>query len=186
MLDLNAAIDRARAEQGESPIDRAVAVREDLKTIFIAPSPPELPDDGVLQYTVVTSIWDVREVADRTVMLLDVGADADLLKLICSNGPLLGLSLRVLAGLPGSHYSVEFDSITWELERVAYAPFLSEIRLAAETEQQRRASLLSGHDVERQQYVRSDGSVRVDGKIGLASAVTGSTTEDESDDEEYA
>lgn len=178
MLDLEYAVNQARAAEGQAPIDGSP---EPIVTrpIFVAPASDELPDDGILQYMVVASVYDMKDVPERCVALFDMQRSAEVFKLVCANAPLFGLELRALVGVPGSAYPIQFDEATWNLERVAYAPLISEIRLAAETEQQRRASLLSGHDIERAQYTRSNGTVRVDHKIDLATTEADDGLEDE-------
>lgn len=156
-----------------------------IREVLVAPNPDELPDDGVLTYVVVTSVYDLKDVKEQSVLLIDVETDAELLDLIQQSGPLLGISTRVLVGLPTAEYSRRFDELTWQSERVSYAPLLSEYSIRRQVDDQTRIRNMTAHDHERAQYTRGDGSVRHDRTIVLASAMDKATVDaDDVDAEE--
>lgn len=161
----------------------AQALKESgIKTILVAPLPDVLPDDGLLQYTAVTSVYDLPSVPDRSVALFDVQKDLDLLRLIQNNGPLLGVDTKVLVGLPTAEYTTSFDEAVWQSDRVAYAPLLSELSIATEVAAQTAVKKMTQHDHERAQYTRRDGSVKVDERVVLASSMDKSDVSSEDDE----
>lgn len=133
--------------------------KEDVKVCFVAPLPEEVPDDGVLSYRTIETIYDVASVEDRQVMLFHPLAH-NVLKCLAENTATFKLRLVVLSGLPGSLYSAEFEKNTWNLERASYPTLINDIKHAAMLQDTRAAQNMSQHDRERAQYTRSDGSVK--------------------------
>lgn len=131
----------------------------ELRQILVAPNPDKLPDDGMLQYVVVASVYDFKTLPDRSVALFDPAA-FDVLKLAVENASLFGLSLQCLVGLPSSDYSVDFEGIVWPIEKIAYAPFISEMSLMLDVRLQEELASETTYDAERRQYVRDNGSVK--------------------------
>lgn len=145
----------------------AVADEQDAKEFFVAPVTEQLPDDGVLEYATIESIYDISSVADRSVVQFS-HSQIPLLKLICENTAILGLRPTVLSGLPGAEYTAAFDSATWSAERVAYSPLISELTLAAEVRDQLSASQLTTHDKEKMNYTRKNGTVKAQTDFDIA------------------
>lgn len=141
------------------PEDKAKALTREMRTLYIAPNPPELPDDGLLNYVVFSSLQDFWSIEDRSVCLVDM-TNPDLLKVLVNFKSLLEVNLVVMLGIPKVEYSVLFDDAVWELERVSYSTFISELALALEARNNTEAINATEHDKERKSYVRTNGSVK--------------------------
>lgn len=129
------------------------------KMLFVAPSNDKSPDDGVLTYSTVETLFDLANIPDRTVVLFR-NDQTQTLKCVCDNSVLFDLELRVLTGLPETDYNADFESAVWSLDKVAYLPFLSELRLATEIEDQRAANQMTAYDREKVGYTRKSGAVK--------------------------
>lgn len=130
------------------------------KSILVCPSTPELPDDGMLNFVRIANVFDIKDVPTQSVVQFD-HMQLDMLKLVCDNAAVLNLDVRLLVGVPNSEYTADFDAATWQLERVAYAPFLTDLRLAKELGEQLAEESATAYDIERKAIERSDGSVKV-------------------------
>lgn len=139
--------------------ERKDADEEADKTLFIAPSPDELPSDGVLFYATIETIYDIGSVPDRSVILVR-DDQTELVRCIADNTKLFGVKLTTLTGLPSANYSVAFDEATWAFDKVAYAPFISDLRVAGEIESQLEAQNRTQYDVEKASYTRKTGEVK--------------------------
>lgn len=174
------------AEVVQRGVKRERDLREaGIRSVLVAPLPDVLPDDGLLKFVPITSVYELSQVETGTVILIDTERDLDLLKLIQANGPLLGLDTKVLVGLPTADYTVGFDEVVWQSDRVSYAPLLSELSIGEQLKSQTRIEEMTQHDHERAQYTRNDGTVKVDERIVLASAMRkpdSSSGEDEGED----
>lgn len=131
----------------------------DLKVLFVAPAPRELPEDQVLSYQVITSIYEFRDIEARSCVLI---ADDmfETVELVSQHPDKFGVRLVRIEGLPGANYSVGFDGAVWNTDRVSYNALISEINMVRDAEEASRIKDMSVHDVERQQYTRADGSVK--------------------------
>jgi hypothetical protein len=132
----------------------------DVKSILVCPSTVEVPDDGMLNFVRIANVFDLRDVPSQSVVQFD-HMQHDMLKLICDNAAVMNLEVRLLVGLPEAEYTADFDSVTWQLERIAYAPFLTDLRLAKELGKQLEEESATAYAVERRTVERSDGSVKV-------------------------
>lgn len=154
------------------------------KTLFVAPSPDELPDDGVLEYVTVETIFDLKTVPDRSVVLVRE-EQLEMIRCIAENSTVFDLKFATLTGLPGANYSVSFDEATWAFDKVAYAPFISELRVAGEIESQLEAQNRTVHDVEREKYTRKTGEVKAHTNFSLARSSDDITDFDTAEDTEF-
>lgn len=152
-MDLEAAIEQQRG------VNAAAAEAKGEKLLYVMPFDGVTPDDGLLKYAQVTSVYDFQNIADRTVVMFDE-KDFDVLSCVVANQGLFNLNLVVLVGVPQADYTVTFDGIVWSLERVSYAPFLSELSIALEAEKQRVSSEENQYDREKKHYTRASGSVK--------------------------
>lgn len=143
----------------EQFINDEVVPKSVVKTLFVAPLGAEIPDDGMLEYSSVEKVYDLSATPDRNVVLFSPAA-LPVLKCITENSVLFGLELRVLSGLPKTEYTSDFDSIVWNLERVAYSPLLNELRVQSDIEKQLESQSVFQHDDERKSFTRSNGSVK--------------------------
>lgn len=139
------------------------------KMLFVAPASDKSPDDGVLTYSTIESVFDVAAVPDRSVVIFRADQIA-MLKCFCENEGLFGLEMRVLTGLPETDYTADFDNATWSLDRVSYLPFLSELRLASEMESQLSAINETAYDREKAGYTRKTGLVKEHTKFDKVTA----------------
>jgi len=134
-------------------------VEKEVKTFFVAPAPVEEPQDGILSYFNVSSIYDVAKAPERAV--LTFAPDAyDILGVLSSNTRVFGLRLVVLQGVPGSEYIADFDKHSWNLEKASYHALVADIKFSVEQDEQLRAAQATVHDREKAQYTRADGSVK--------------------------
>jgi len=136
-----------------------IVENSERKPLLVMPHTPELPNDGVLEYVSAESVYDFGKLEPGVVV--QIATDKyDVLKLVADNQILFGVQLRVLSGVPGADYDTEFDQVTWSLERIAYAPYVSELALEIEVEKQGKLDSASQHDRERAQFTRADGTVK--------------------------
>ena len=135
------------------------AVEEGRKSLLIAPMTNEIPNDGILNYVTIASVYDIKHLPAHSVVMVGQ-ADDPAYRVIIENQRVFGVALRVLTGVPGADYSTDFDQLIWSLERVAYAPLVSEIALAREVDAQAKSNNATQHDRERAQFTRADGSVK--------------------------
>lgn len=158
-MDIQAALSDSEEMRSQN-----VDAKPASKMLFVAPANDKSPDDGVLTYSTVEKIFDLSGVPDRTVVLFRED-QAPMLKCLCDNTALFDLELRVLTGLPETDYSANFDSAVWSLDKVAYLPFLSELRLATEIENQLAANEMTAYDREKASYTRKSGTVKAHSKF---------------------
>lgn len=140
--------------------------KEASKMLFVCPASEHSPDDGVLVFSSIEKILDVATVPDRGVILFRPDQIA-ILKCLCDNTTLFDLELRVLTGMPETDYSADFESAVWSLDKVAYLPFLSELRLATEIGEQLAASEMTDYDKEKASYTRKSGKVKEHAKYEI-------------------
>lgn len=131
----------------------------DLKILFVAPAPREMPEDGVLHYEVLTDVYDFDRIEARSCVLIadDV---LDVAELVAKHPVLFGVRMVRLDGIPGANYSVEFESSVWNTDRVAYNALISEINMVKEAEEAASINSASVHDLEKKQYTRANGTVK--------------------------
>lgn len=148
---------------------KRVLDESERKIVFVMPSTGSLPDDGVLVYSVLESIYDWKSTIPGSVV--QVPSDKiDLLVLTVENQIVFGVSLKALTGVPTADYDLPFDQAIWSLDRVSYAPLLSELALDLEVERQTEIANETQHDRERRQVTRSDGSIKEHTTFALAGA----------------
>lgn len=145
----------AASETRHTPVKKV----EPPKTVFIAPYTEDLPDDGVLSYTTIESVYDLKSIPDRSVVMLRDDQTA-LMKCVADNRALFALELVTLTGLPAANYSASFDEVTWAFNKVAYAPFISELRLASEIADQLDSQNKTPYAREKEAYTRKTGEVK--------------------------
>lgn len=142
-------------------------VKVPTKVLYVGPMPDTLPDDGVLTYQQVGSVYDFKSVSDRVVCLFDETA-LPVLKCAVEYPELFGVELITMLGVPKAEYGPKFDEIVWKLDRVAYAAFVSELALAMESRANVDAANATQHDRERATYVRNNGTVKQHNSLVLA------------------
>lgn len=151
-------------------LDRQLPEPEEVgeaRRYFVAPSPDTLPDDGVLNYIVVANVFELKDAPERSVLLFSQNMER-LLSILCANQEVFGLSFQCMVGLPMADYSVTFDQASWSLDKVSYAPLISEIALSIEVDAQAKASNMSLHDRERARVTRANGDVKRHSAFDLA------------------
>lgn len=133
--------------------------KPDLKTVYFAPSPAELPDDGVLTYITVETAHDVISAPDRVVVLLRED-QLVFAQLVRDYGAALAMSAKTLTGLPAVSYSAAFDEAVYSFEKVAYAPFVTELTSEIEMAKDLEAQQRTAYDVEKASFTRANGTVK--------------------------
>lgn len=156
IMDIQAALSDYEEEFASSVKTKPVT---STKMIFVSPISEKSPDDGVLSYSTVESVFDLAAIPDRGVVTFRPD-QIEILKLVCENQTLFGLELSVLSGVPETDYSADFENATYAIDRVAYLPFLSELRLAAEIGAQLEAQEQTEYDREKATYTRKNGKVK--------------------------
>jgi hypothetical protein len=161
MMDIEAEVLRRRAAE------HADQEEQGLKQLFVSPAGDDLPNDGTLNYVTLASVYDFKSYKEGDVVVV---ADEFVpeLKCVVDNSGLFAVVLRVLTGVPNASANTDFDHATWKLEKVAYAPFISELSLQREVAQQEKLATESRHDRERRQFTRADGTVKAQTKFDLA------------------
>lgn len=140
--------------------DETVVVRnETFKTVYLAPASDTVPDDGLLEYVTFESIYDFKTTPDRAVVM--VRADQlDLIKCCIGAAVFLEVTFAVMQGVPASEYGQLFEEVTWRLDKFAYSPFVTELRLAIDLDNQVKAQTRSVYDDEKSRYTRKNGGVK--------------------------
>lgn len=160
-------------------VERKEERAEGVETLFVAPSPETVPDDGVLGYVVMESIYDLGTVEPGSVVLVRPPLQP-ILKIVAENPLAFERRLIVLSGLPGAEYTSSFDGATWNCDRVSYAALLADLndaRLRAEVE---TAALETRVERERKGYTRSNGSVKAhNAPVFKTESDTGDAAEDD-------
>lgn len=139
----------------------------DLRVILVAPAPKEVPDDGVLKYVTITSVYDLKDVPERAVALFAL-PDIAVLKCVADHEELFNCHLMYLAGLPAAEYTAEFDSAIWAAERVSYSALTADLVLARQIHEGLEAQNRTTYDVERSRIERSNGDVKEHAKFIVA------------------
>jgi hypothetical protein len=106
-------------------LDKSTAT--ELPERLIAPYGDKLPEDGLLQYMAVETIADVIALSGPKAVIVLRDDQKRLLSCIAQYPDLFGFRAVVLSGVPGATYSGEFDSVTWELPRVAYHSVVNDL-----------------------------------------------------------
>lgn len=130
-----------------------------IETLFVAPKPETLPDDGMLTYTVLESVYDVGRAALGSVLLVS-DENQHMLKLVAENPLVFQRRLIVLSGLPDAVYGAGFDGAVWNCDKVAYSSLLSDLADSAIRDAAKAASSESKHDRERRSFTRANGTVK--------------------------
>lgn len=151
------------------------------KVLYVGPMPDVLPDDGILTYQQIGSVYDFKSVSDRVVCLFDETA-LPALKCVVEYANLFGVELITMLGVPKAEYGPKFDEIVWRLDRVAYAAFVSELALAMESRANVDAANATQHDRERATYVRNNGTVKQHNSLVLAEGPDQSEDDSELED----
>jgi len=120
---------------------------KELPERLIAPYGEKLPEDGLLQYVAVETIADVIALAGPKAVVTLRDDQVRLLSCISEYPDLFGFRAVVLSGVPGATYSGEFDSITWQLPRVAYHSVVNDL-----LEVGRRAELADKKEIDGSIY----------------------------------
>lgn len=168
-------------EKVVSKLTRSVVndgARAPARVLYVGPMPDTLPDDGILTYQQVGSVYDFKSVSDRVVCLFDEAA-LPILKCVVEYRELFSVELITMLGVPKAEYGPKFDEIVWKLDRVAYAAFVSELALAMENRANVDAANATQHDRERATYVRNNGTVKQHNSLVLAE--DSNQTEDDSE-----
>jgi hypothetical protein len=152
-MDMSAAVSQ---HELDSVIERTST---DLITILVAPNGSELHSDGVLKYIPVVDVSNLIDVGEGSVLVFEE-RDQRLLQMFVQNCDLFGYSLKTLVGIPNVNYGQWWDTSTWQLERVSYPAFISELSIESQLAAEHAAANLTKHDRERAQVTRSDGTVK--------------------------
>jgi len=150
-MDLQREILRTEQAKGDKP---------DVKQILVCPATPELPNDGMLNFIRIATVFDLKDVSDGTVVQFSHD-QISILKLIADNSAVMNLDVKVLVGLPEAEYTSDFDSATWQQQRIAYQPFLTDLRLARDMKKQMDEANMTPYAIERKLVERKSGSVKV-------------------------
>jgi hypothetical protein len=137
---------------------RKATTPEDVKVLFVCPQPEEEPQDGVMKYVTCESIYDFKDIPDRSVVMCHP-ATFNIVECVADNAKLFGIKMIALSGVPNAEYAPEFDRVTWSLDRAAYFTLINDIKAFSEVEKQLAASDLSAHDRERAQAMRKTGEI---------------------------
>lgn len=174
MLNIIKQVEEAKQSEKDQP--------RELKTLYVCPAPPEKPDDGILNYAALATIYDLDKLPAFTVCLIDEKS-LDILRCVNAYRTVFGVELLFLIGLPQAEYSPTFDSIVWDLERVSYDGLVSELALARETREMLEAQGASEHDRERATYVRKTGQVKEHQALVLKDAESVRDSDDDPENE---
>lgn len=155
--------------------------KDQPKVLYVGPMPDVLPDDGILTYQQIGSVYDFKSVSDRVVCLFDETA-LPVLKCVVDHADIFGVELITMLGVSKAEYGPKFDEIVWKLERVAYGAFVSELALAMESRANVDAANATQHDRERATYVRNNGTVKQHNSLVLAEDADQSEDDSELED----
>lgn len=148
-MDLVAEVDRKAVSDSKAV--------EPPRPVFVMPRISELPNDGLLSYHVVTSVFDLRDVVAGSVVSC---GDANILSLINDFPSVFDLAPKVLAGVPNCDYNATFTSCVWRMEEVSYQSLIGELSLQIERQQALDAASKTVNANERDRFKRADGTVK--------------------------
>lgn len=126
---------------------------------LIMPFNGQLPDDGVLTYRQVGSIQELATHGEDEVLVFGE-SEQELLEVYTKYSHLFQVDVKNLIGHPAGDYQPWWDSKTWQLDKVSYSAYLSELALAQAAAREKALREESVHDRERRQVSRADGTVR--------------------------
>lgn len=153
-----------------------------MKTLFLAPFPGELPDDGLLKYSKASDVQAILAGEDGEVLLFDE-KDVLLLDMLNQFPEVFGVQLKTLGGLPQADYAPWFTSKVWNNDEVSYAGVVSELSLEYEAAAKKAEAEQTVHDRERQQVTRKSGSVKQHSRFSVAGLGDQEDDDDLVDDE---
>lgn len=145
----------------------------DASTMYFAPAPEEVPNDGLLEYATIETVRDLLALKPRTVVLLRPDQET-ILRAVSDYAALFHIDPKALTGLPTATYSITFDEVTWSFDKVAYVPFINELATALDVQKQLDAQGTTQYSREKANYTKSNGEVK---------SLTQFTAPDESADE---
>jgi hypothetical protein len=142
--------------------------QEKLPVLFVAPLGTEVPNDELLSYVTFNTFVELLSAPEGAVVLFRED-QKNKLATLCADAAVFERDVRALFGLPATEYKPWFDEATFQLEKVSYAPLVSEIRIADEVEATKEATRQQGstYQQERKRTERKDGSVRYHENIGV-------------------
>lgn len=138
--------------------------KQKFPILFVAPLGREVPDDGVFEYTTITSLSDVGAVPERSVILFAADQES-MLRTLAQGAGDFHRAVESLFGVPGTEYLPWFDDASFGLDRIAYGAFVAELRAAREVHEHIQSHARSGTDVESDRYTTAKGKVRYDNDI---------------------
>lgn len=133
--------------------------KNEVRQLFVCPSADKVPDDGILTYVTMESIYDVRDFGAGVVVMVSPDR-SEALSLLVSNVPIFKVRMIVLTGVPGCEYTPEFDRATWSCEKASYAAIVSEINDARVTQQAAADEKSTKHQREKKAFTRADGTIK--------------------------
>lgn len=132
--------------------------------LYVCPHVDKLPNDGFLEYASFEVFTDLFKLEPRTVVMVRED-QLHVLKVVQDYGPVVGITIRCITGIPEADYSVTFTDATWAFEKIAYAPFIADLSSAVDTQEQIKNQLKGGVADEEARYTRKDGSVKEHSKF---------------------
>lgn len=158
-MDILAAERRFEAKQTQAA-RKEQADSAGRRRVFVFPAADELPNDGMIKYMTVETIFDLAKVPSHVGVAFRED-QLDILKVVADHPDLFDIDISVLSGVPDSIYTSEFEHAVWAYDKVAYAPLIAELALDARSAQITAAADETVHDGERRQTIRKTGLPKV-------------------------
>lgn len=146
---------------------------------MVCPSSEAVPQDGMLKYITIETLGDLLAEMPANTVIMFRDDQKDLLQCVVDYPHLFGWDAIIVTGVPGVAYPPEFESVTWQLNRLPYHTVVNDLveleRRHVELAEEKKGSSI--YEKEKAQYTRKSGDIK---------AFTGFTTAKPADAEDEA
>lgn len=156
MLDMMNELQKAGLDIGKTESDFEAELEH---SVFVAPCPDSLPDDGYLTYKVVTNVWDFKDVTPGTVLLFDESR-LPLLEFFVASKDVFGVTPISLSGLPVALYSADYERAVWPCRKASYQTLTADLAAARHNAEILEDELRTVRDVEVDRVSTKTGAIR--------------------------
>lgn len=106
---------------------RAVDVRQVKPILMIMPTTEKVTEDGLLEFVTIERLTDLTQTFKANTVVMFRPDQKRLLELLCAYSDVFAVDPVVLSGVPAATYSADFESVTWDLPRMAYHSVVNDL-----------------------------------------------------------
>jgi hypothetical protein len=130
--------------------------------LMIAPIANDIREDGMMVYRTVEKLSDLLDPPKPNEVVLFREDQHDILECLCAYPALFGVDIVVVSGIPGTTYTPEFESKTWDKARLAYHSVVNDLievqrRIDDSAAEVKASSVYGG---EQSKFVRKTGNIK--------------------------